>query len=441
MEAFDFDSLVQEIRDGAVVPIIGSELYARPDGSLYEAAVTELFARELGMEPLPAGATPRDVALAYQMKGGNPKNLKPALRKVIPKAIPTPPEPLVQLAQIRGIKLYVTTALDDLLEQALSNAGRPPQSFSHSPSATRSEMELPNTRLASVPSVCHVLGRFTGSSALTDANVLEFLGALLGVGRPQRLFEELAERNLLFLGCGFPDWLSRLFIRVIKDAPFTRGDARGQVIADARLASDTNLALFLRGHELMLYPQGQATDFVRELHRAWVAQQPAATDVGPPPAEAILPEGAVFLSFSSDDRDIVRSIARALNDAGVDVWFDERNIQPGDNWDEVIMANLRRAELFIPFVSQRTEAHREASKYFWKEWNFAGRHVDTYAPDAHFLLPVGLDRLDINTANVPPAFRTRQWFWLADRENTGDLITYIRKAYRSKQQSKHARRA
>src|SRR5664279_1546564 len=158
MATFEFEWLSQGIHDGTVVPIIGPELY----GALYETEVAARLASELKLAPLPATATPRDVALAYQVQkaDGSPAVLKQTLRRVLDEVVTTPPEPLRQLAQIRDLKLYVTTALDDALEKALQAAGRPPLSFAHSSNVTKAEMGLPDTRTSVAPSVCHVLGRF-----------------------------------------------------------------------------------------------------------------------------------------------------------------------------------------------------------------------------------------------------------------------------------------
>jgi TIR domain/SIR2-like domain len=437
---FDFGWLLQEMQDGAVVPIIGSELYAGPDGAGYELRIAAALAAELKMpSPLPT-ATPREVVLAYQVMNGSPVAIKGALKAAFHAVVKEPPKPILQLAQITDFNLYVTTALDHLLEDALAHVGRPAKSFAHSLTVRRGD-ELPDIRKSNFASVYHVLGRFADACAVSDANVLEFIAALMSeTRRPTRLFDELAGRNLLFLGCGFPDWLLRLFIRVIKDAPFSREDARPQVIADARIAADAKLGDFLRGHQLMLYPPGTATTFVRELHEAWSKQRSVPAARFPVDPGHVLADGAVFLSFSSEDRDVVRPIAHALEAAGIDVFFDELDLHPGDEWDHVIRDNVRRAELFVAFVSERTERLGEARKYFWREWNAANRQADSFAPDATYIIPVGLDRnLDPERASVPDAFRTKQWFWLTEPTNQAEFVNYVQTTYRDKQRRRHGR--
>ena len=50
----------------------------------------------------------------------------------------------------------------------------------------------------------------------------------------------------------------------------------------------------------------------------------------------------VFLSYNSDDRGVVRNVARRLREAGVTVWFDKEAIPPGASWMRELEARLRR---------------------------------------------------------------------------------------------------
>jgi hypothetical protein len=428
--AFDFDLLVQEIQDGSVVPILGSELYVGPDGAALERALARRLADELTLSGIPDSSTPRDVALAHLMAGGSAALLKPKYRRACDAVLATVPEALRQLAEISDFRLYVTTAADDLMERALQDAHRPAQSTGYSLGKGIVE---PVPEFGGHPVVCHVLGRMTELFAMTDAEVLEYLGALLSpTHRPQQLFDELSTRNLLFVGCGFPDWLSRLFIRVMKAEPFVRGDRRLKFIADAHVANDATLSQFLRGYELMLYPLGHAVEFVRELHARWRARST------PPPPRlsapgATLQDGAVFVSFSNRDRETIEKIVAALDNAGIDTWYDKTGIEPGSDWDRMITDNLLRAALFIPFISKHTQELAETPKYFWKEWNLAEARSPYFAPGAKYILPVALDELDAKEARVPESFRKVQWFTLHQRAPTPEFVEYIRTEFRRKQ--------
>lgn len=51
----------------------------------------------------------------------------------------------------------------------------------------------------------------------------------------------------------------------------------------------------------------------------------------------------VFLSHSTADKDTVRDIAQQLKADGLNVWFDEWKIQPGDSIPSKIEEGLERS--------------------------------------------------------------------------------------------------
>jgi hypothetical protein len=431
---FDFKLLLHEIRNGNVVPIIGTELYVDEAGAPFEAVIAKKLATALEVAQVADGASPRDVALAYLMKGDKARlsSLRAAYQAAVKDTVRVPPPALEKLAKITDFHIYVTTALDRMMEEALAKANRPSASVSYSPK--KFDLKLPD--ISKVATVCHLLGHVDDEFPLGDADVIEYLQALLSqTYRPLRLYDELQSRNLLFMGCGFPDWLSRLFIRTVKDKPFvtSQAESRAQFIADTRAASDSNLKLFLTHYNVQLHPAGPPTLFVDELYSLWQAEQTQPTPDPPNPQTPVMTPGAIFLSFSSLDRETVRDIAAALEAAGIDVWFDETDIEKGAEWDPFIEDSLLKATLFVPFVSKNTETLVNTPKYFWKEWKFAEKRSSYYAPGTKFILPVSLDPLNPATAAAPRVFRDLQWFELHGRVATPEFIEFIKSEYRRRQ--------
>jgi hypothetical protein len=84
--------------------------------------------------------------------------------------------------------------------------------------------------------------------ALSDEDTLELVH-LLPTRRDAcpRLFEAFKGSHLLFLGCGFPDWLARFFMRAMADQRlFERAPLIQDFVADGMVGRDPNLVLFLR---------------------------------------------------------------------------------------------------------------------------------------------------------------------------------------------------
>ncbi len=56
---------------------------------------------------------------------------------------------------------------------------------------------------------------------------------------------------------------------------------------------------------------------------------------------------------------MVARLATALQEAGLEVWFDQNELQGGDTWDADIRRQIRACSLFIPVVSANTNARQE----------------------------------------------------------------------------------
>jgi serine/threonine kinase PknH len=66
---------------------------------------------------------------------------------------------------------------------------------------------------------------------------------------------------------------------------------------------------------------------------------------------------AIFISYSSRDREAVESIVRALQKARESVWLD-REIGPGEQWWREILGQIRDCEVFIAALSENWEQSR-----------------------------------------------------------------------------------
>jgi len=60
----------------------------------------------------------------------------------------------------------------------------------------------------------------------------------------------------------------------------------------------------------------------------------------------------VFISHSSKDDSLAGEIASYLEQAGLDVWYDNREIMPGDNWADKIAQGLRESDAMVVLVSE-----------------------------------------------------------------------------------------
>ena len=203
--------------------------------------------------------------------------------------------------------------------------------------------------------------------SLFSDSLLEQVHALHDQERQLKLlFDVLRDNSLLFIGCGFPDWLQRFLVRVIVNG---RPEDRGTLelfIAD-QLEHDAELARFLERYCGDTFLNAEPTTFVAKLHRHWQLRNPLGkTSKTPAHTPTKIEAGAVFLSFASVDREMVRGLKERLHQAGLDVGFDERNIEQGEVWKKEIQHNINRCSFFLPCISQAAAGKKEG--YFRDEW-------------------------------------------------------------------------
>ncbi|MBL8514249.1 MAG: TIR domain-containing protein, partial [Betaproteobacteria bacterium] len=121
---------------------------------------------------------------------------------------------------------------------------------------------------------------------------------------------------------------------------------------------------------------------------------------------------AIFLSYCSEDSEAARRICDALRAAGLEVWFDQKELRGGDAWDASIRKQIKECALFVPIISANTNAREEG--YFRLEWKLAVDRSYSMADNKTFFVPVLLGGVSETDALVPEKFRERQWSKLND---------------------------
>lgn len=443
-----WDILIQLIEEEKVVPITGPDLLVidTPSStiSLY-AYLAEQLATHIGVsaEDLPAGGELNEVACRFLAQGNQVEDIYPALKAITAKADTFPiPKPLLQLADIRPLKLFVTTTFDSFLSKALNQqrfGGNVKTSiYTYS---SHEVQDIPRDLIgAGVPIVYHLLGKVssTPAYAVTQEDMVEFMHSLHSeTHRPALLFDELNRQSLLLLGNRFTGWMARFFLRMAKSGRLSSG-GKSDYVADPEISNDTRQVLFLKSFSrtTKIYRGGEAVDFVTELHRRWIERHPTPVQPVPRPTDpSDMERGAVFLSYASGDREPVEKIKAALEAAGVGVWFDRDQLQGGDAWDTKIRRNIQSCSLFVPVISTRTLTTDR--RYFRVEWNLALAEAQkvSFSHQEAFLFPVVIDDTKQNDPSLPEKFQSIQWTPLPNGEPTPNFITRVQQLFRKYQKS------
>ncbi|MCU7812516.1 MAG: hypothetical protein KZQ77_15005, partial [Candidatus Thiodiazotropha sp. (ex Notomyrtea botanica)] len=117
-----WNQLLSITAKGKVVPVVGEDILALPDGSsdLFYAGLAKRFASYSGLE-LPPGQPPvlSSVVSSHPEFRDNPHDIYQEIGEEYDDWNPDIPEPLINLAGIGHFNLFVSTTFDDLLERAI----------------------------------------------------------------------------------------------------------------------------------------------------------------------------------------------------------------------------------------------------------------------------------------------------------------------------------
>ena len=425
-----WEDLLNYIEEKRVIPIVGPELCLIQTGggpeNLYAWLARSLAARL--NQPVDADAPPptlNDVVVRHLSARGRREDLYARIRTIMRESTFAPPAALVKLAEITDFDLYLSTTFDSLLEDALNVARFAGAHSTDVVAYTPSKLvDLPSTReKLPRPLVYHLMGRLSASPTyvISDEDVLECVCALQTAHyTPQKLFNELEQNHLLFIGGGFSDWLTRLFLRLAKRRRLSDPRDVGEVLAYSRAADEPGLVFFLQqvSSRTRLFAGGAAA-FVDELHRRWMARRGpvAAATAATNPAGAGLErtrlpdremaDHAVFISYAREDLAAVQQLKAGLDAAGLTAWFDLQQLDSGDDFARKIRGNIARCSYFIPVISATTQRRFEG--WFRREWNWAVDRTEGMVTGARFILPVCIDDTPENGALVPEQFLKAHW--------------------------------
>jgi hypothetical protein len=429
--------LLHYIEEGRVVPIIGPGLL----GETMAELATEL-ANRMGVssDKLPPGAELNTVACRHLEKGGRIDDLYSELFSISAEKPSPIAEPLLQLAQIPPLKLFVSTTFDSLLEQALARFRLTPQVLTYS--LSKFDDLKASIEISSGPIVYHLFGKLvpTPDFALTDEDVLEFIHCLQSeTRRPVKLYDELAKHSLLILGSRLTDWLARFFLRTPRLQRLSADQKYPSFIADPDVSADANLIVFLNyfSRKTRVFSAPAPVEFVAELYRRWKLRHPDWSD--PSGVATRDQKPFVFLSYASEDETAARQIYEVLSKKKMQVFFDKKDLYAGENWEIKLRKSIRdQCSLFIPIISQNVLT--QENRYFRQEWKTA--HDVYYQSPAWissldvFFLPVAIDSTSPESDRLLDEFRKAQWSYLPEGRPTSEFIERVVELHRRYQQAR-----
>ena len=148
--------------------------------------------------------------------------------------------------------------------------------------------------------------------------------------------------------------------------------------------------------------------------------------------DTVATEGAVFLSYAREDLEAAQRLATELRASGIEVWFDQSELQGGDAWDRKIREEIDSCALFVPIISKNTEARSKG--YFRLEWKLAVDQTHMLKEGIPFLVPVVLADTPEPISGVPAEFRKVHWTRLSPDNPAPAFAAQIKRLLEARRQ-------
>ena len=405
-----WEELLAYIEEQRVIPIVGPDLLnVEVDGSriLLDRYIAKHLARKLSLPANLLSAEPslNEIVCHFLRRNGRRERLYPTIRDIVLHGSFSPPKPLLQLAEICHLTLFVTTTFDSLLEMAINQVrfgGRvETATIAYTPTNAK-DLECPKESLHR-PTVYHLLGKLSASPDLCH----------LGRGRAgvclcPPVGEPPSEESVRCTGKSSPVDPGRKFSGLAgpflpahgETAPSFRPAGRprnpGRHQDAPRPGPGALPPAFQQSYPHLPGRRGRGIRRGTLAALAGAEPGPRPEQVRlkvPPPSE--MPAGAIFISYARQDLAAVQELKARLDAAGLNVWFDFDRLGAGDAFELKIQKNIRNCSCFLAVLSRNTESRQEG--FFRREWELCpgpgqghlfrqdvyrprggGRHPDVY---------------------------------------------------------------
>jgi len=401
-------AILASIEDQNIVPVLGNDIskvilpkseieamkntdflqkYAVADGdslilNLYDYLAISLWNGFDGSENLPKPCTLNNVIMQLQLDGkGAMRDYKNKVIKIVKNF--TDEQiflgPYLKIAEIMDFETILTVNSDNFLERAFeANKRHVNKSINFSMQDTAFDED--EKRDPSLPDVINLMGNILGTDfALTEEEGLEYLYTLQTQKNQvaKYMFDAIKNKSILLIGCSFPNWFMRFFIRTISKERFW-GSNKSKYVASDHTSQDSDLSYFLNNnrHNTKVIKIGSQSDsnksnnvfnnsvhFIDQLHEAWKSNKGDSIN-------KVRYKEKVFLSYSWDDKTFVKKLKNEFEKNGVSLFFDDDYLKTGDRYADKIKTYIKECDYFVALISKN--AIKDKSRYVYdEEWRRA----------------------------------------------------------------------
>jgi len=459
---FKMDIIVDSICDKNVVPIIGEELLKVESNLMFDVCSKWINTLKnyykLEIEPDIGRIEPLSLEkVAFELLNKNIKlnvgKLIRALEYVFNKNTFSSSTLFQLLAKIEDFKLYITTTVDPFLEYSIKKIryNDDTEKFNNSIIINKlndlkdlaPEFDKYLNKIEN-PILYYLFGKvnYKPDFVISEEDRLEFMHKILRSNELINLRNQLSDNDIIIIGSLYSNWLARFFIRFLSGTERLSSDKKnitwivGQNI-DEKLYEFCESPL-CNNYEII--KTDNISVFVKDLYEEWKkkAEEKGAVKKFSldndqinysKPLNSLIP--FVFLSYCREDEIIAKKIHNQLNKNGIQVWFDNKELSPGENFENTIIKKIRKCTLFCPLISENTERLRDERRFFIMETNEALEEKKKANHDKVFVVPIVTSK-NVDTHRIPKELERLNYIYLDDNNDIPEnkikeLVSEIRK--------------
>lgn len=350
-------------------------------------------------------------------------------------------DPFKKLAKIRNIKTILSVNFDNFLERAFEAEDIKVNPSINFAIQDNNQSDGKINKDKALASIFNLMGNVNDSDfAITEEMQIEYLYRLL-LGKHKEkshdakaLFDSVKSKPILFIGCSLPNWFMRFFIRVLSEDRLKSGLTN--FVASDRTFQDIDLSTFLNFIDTSVIPIGDSVlkaqkadieyknsiEFIDELFEESEKIDSIITDNEP------LYREKIFLSYSWDDKPLVKKLKNEFEKQGVELFFDDDDLRNGENFEETISEYINNCDYIIPLISNNSIS-RKNSYVYEKEWTQAiwvekykksqglfKNRADTY------IRPYIIDETSVLDEDIPAEIRSKNITSIPSESDFGKIV-------------------
>ncbi len=415
-EDAEWDTFIDQIIQGNVIPVIGPEILC--DKGNPHKTILNYFAKKFNISS-PIESFSELIYHKNFTKHNQKDYIYSYINQILSRSRFTPSKLLYDLLSIKQFPFVITTSFTSIVENVMQEIWGSKLKIMHFNNNPIENQDIRDDIDLHAPTVYYMFGK-AGDSAhryvVTDIDMLDFCSSWIAdtEGRPSNLVSSLRNKYLLMIGNSYSDWLFRFIWYSLRKSGSGSGMYACENIED-------DLSRFLqRNQTLLRRPPQETIDTMRTRLNEKLNERRHDIDMK---FNTVGYGADVFISYSRRDDAIAKKLYDILTEQGINVWFDRNNITAGGKFLEEICQGVRTAKYFIPILSSNIEREKNEQHVYRTEWDEAIQTNIRYGRT--YIIPISEKGLNFYQASIPERLRQHNALEYASIDDMDEIANKI----------------